>query len=251
MNSNVNWPINPHDTAEISDAVFGVSDLATQPHSTLLAPTEVVSLLKPGRDLYKLTDSFECTQYYKVISNQHDGQINSSPNEVHYQKHLWRMHRLLSSARGLVLDVGCGDPLVGSSLLNSEVTYVGIDPFASVGNPYCLRGVAEDLPFNDASFDAIVFNTSLDHILDFVTALNEARRVLRSGSLFLSTLVWTDQYSLIHDHVHFHHFRQFEISGALDHCGFRVVSCSWYRYKDDKHRVGLYLHATSTGGPST
>jgi len=176
-----------------------------------------------------------------------EGRINSSPEETHYQRHLWRMRKLVSEARGLVLDIGCGNPLVGAALFKPSVSYVAIDPFASDGNPLALRGVAEDLPFDNSVFDATVFNTSLDHVRDYVTTLDEARRILvANGSLFLATLVWVDHYSLVTDQVHFHHFKQFENAGALEHCGFKVNSCSWYRYKTDTHRVGLYLHAIAS-----
>lgn len=106
----------------------------------------------------------------------------------------WTVGRLFGEAwsehaRGArVLDVGCA--------LRPEQAYcpptyrpervrvhVGLDPLS--GGPArtyeVVQGVAEALPFRSASFDAVLFGSSLDHIVDARQALREARRVLVTG----------------------------------------------------------------------
>lgn len=89
----------------------------------------------------------------------------------------------------VVLDVGCGlFPEVPAYIRHLRLgDYVGLEPLTTaVKRDYtCVTGaVAEDLPFKDASFDAHVLATSLDHIMDVDAAIAEMRRVLRKGGRF-------------------------------------------------------------------
>jgi SAM-dependent methyltransferase len=84
---------------------------------------------------------------------------------------------------GLVLDVGCGPQAWPSHFASyTEATrFVGVDPL--VGDAPAdytqFRALAEFLPFRDGVFDHVVFATSLDHFIDPVPVLLEARRVCR------------------------------------------------------------------------
>ena len=181
-------------------------------------------------------------QYFLLSSIKQSGEINAPADDLHYQRHLYRLHALLKDSEGLVLDVGCDDPDVGASLLPPAVRYVGLDPFCSRKSPFRLIGVGEFLPFKDECLDGVLFNTSLDHILDWRRAIEEACRVLTPGArLFLCTLAWTDRAGLITDTVHFHHFREYEIFGALE--GLNIEETRRYDYKGNDQRHGLYLIA--------
>lgn len=90
---------------------------------------------------------------------------------------------------GRVLDVGCGPQALPSYAAGMAGELVGIDPllgeqprsFAFV------KGIAEYLPFADASFDRVLFATSLDHVLSPPLAVAEARRVTKPGG---AVVVW-------------------------------------------------------------
>lgn len=79
-----------------------------------------------------------------------------------------------------VLDVGAGDGQLLRALRGRahRGELFGIDPEPGQGVG---RGVAESLPFPDASFDAVLFVRVLAHLADPARALAEARRVLRPG----------------------------------------------------------------------
>lgn len=182
-------------------------------------------------------------QYFLLASIKQSGEINAPADNVHYQRHLFRLHEFCRDATGLVLDVGCDDPQLGAAILPPGARYVGLDPFCQRTSPFRLIGVGEYLPFGDATLDGVLFNTSLDHILDWRRALTEARRVLvPGGRLYLCTLLWTERADLVTDAVHFHHFRPADIFGAVA-AGFMIESVQRYGYKDDQHRHGLYLCA--------
>ena len=87
--------------------------------------------------------------------------------------------------------------------------------------------------------------SSLDHILDHHRALDEAYRVLKQGGwlfFYFQILVWHDRAEVMYDHFHFHHFREFEILGALSR--FRIETLERQGWKGDTHRTSLYIAAT-------
>lgn len=185
--------------------------------------------------------------YLGAIKNA-GGDHNTPAADLWYRRHLYRSRALLADAEGLVLDVGCDDPALSRRLFPPSVRYVGLDPGLGPRHAPCLVGMAEFLPFTSASLDAVAFLTSLDHVLDYASALEEAFRVLRPGGrLYLATLIWTHRAELIHDTIHFHHFRQYEIEGALR--TFRVERLTRYCWKDDEHRFGVYLVASKPAAP--
>jgi ubiquinone/menaquinone biosynthesis C-methylase UbiE len=98
--------------------------------------------------------------------------------------------------QGRVLDVG-GGAGIAARFLPPEIAYVVVDPseiwstpewidfgkaFRAGGpEPEFIGGVAEDLPFADASFDAVLSFWSLNHVSDPRLSIGEMTRVLRPG----------------------------------------------------------------------
>jgi SAM-dependent methyltransferase len=95
--------------------------------------------------------------------------------------------------RGLerVLEVGCGAGRDGTRLRGAGLTYQGLDlsrSAVSISAGLGLRaveGLATDLPFADASFDAAWTMSTLMHLEgdEMVEALTELARVVRPGGL--------------------------------------------------------------------
>ena len=89
------------------------------------------------------------------------------------------------------LEIGCGTGAISRTLVESlkfEVTGVDLSPVfvaraQELGKHLpgltFLQGDGRSLTLNDASFDLVVFHTTLCHIPDPVAALREAHRVLR------------------------------------------------------------------------
>jgi ubiquinone/menaquinone biosynthesis C-methylase UbiE len=105
---------------------------------------------------------------------------------------------MMGSPAGVALDLGCGTGTAGNGLLKSGMKVVGAD----LSEP-CLRAAkrrldavvradAVALPFGDERFDAIVCRGALHHLPDPDRALDEARRVLKSGGIavFMDPREW-------------------------------------------------------------
>lgn len=85
-----------------------------------------------------------------------------------------------------VLDVGCGTGVLAAALADRGVRVAGVDPSAEMlgaarpatdGAVDLRLGRAEALPFDDGSFDRVVFRLVI-HLVDLPRALREAARVL-------------------------------------------------------------------------
>jgi SAM-dependent methyltransferase len=88
-----------------------------------------------------------------------------------------------------VLDAGCGSGRVFRYQLAPGCRVVGVDLGADLsGNPNlsdALRGDLTRLPFEDASFDAVLASHVMEHLPHPEAAVKEIARVLRSGGRFL------------------------------------------------------------------
>jgi arsenite methyltransferase len=107
-------------------------------------------------------------------------------------------------ARTVALDVGCGTgfPLLElAERLGPKARVHGIDPWREaidrihqkvrqygILNVEVVEGVAEALPFADATFDLIVSNNGLNNVQDQPRALAECYRVGRPGAQFVLTM---------------------------------------------------------------
>ena len=103
-----------------------------------------------------------------------------------------------------ILDLGCGTGEVTryvAECVPASTNIVGIDPTpilleaarARPGNSSIIEwvdGAGEDLPFEDASFDAIVCHQAMQYVTDRRATFAEAARVLRPGGR-LHVSVWS------------------------------------------------------------
>lgn len=128
-----------------------------------------------------------------------------------------------------ILDVGCGtggNLKLLSQFGNAEGVDISADALA-----FCRErglevkaGAAEDLPYEDATFDLVTALDVVEHLDDDVAGLSEMRRVLRPGGrilIFVPTFMWLWG---VQDDIS-HHRRRYrlpELRRAMIAAGFEV-----------------------------
>jgi ubiquinone/menaquinone biosynthesis C-methylase UbiE len=94
-----------------------------------------------------------------------------------------------------VLDIGVGDGTTNAFIFKEKIN-VGIDlnskglKSAEKTGKYkkLIRASAEDMPFENASFNTIVSNSTFEHISNDLKAVSEVARVLKKDGLFFLTV---------------------------------------------------------------
>jgi arsenite methyltransferase len=100
-----------------------------------------------------------------------------------------------------ILDIGCGagvDALIAALMVGPSGSVTGIDPvpemlaraqknavLAGALNVEFREGSAEELPFSDNTFDAVITNGVFNLVVDKAKALGEVYRVLKPRGRFL------------------------------------------------------------------
>lgn len=138
-------------------------------------------------DQYKQLSIKEFTKAAEIYETDHAGIYEMCKDD--YPPMLAELERDVFED---ALDVGCGTGPVIALLAEKypEKHFVGLDITPAMINAAQAKGLsnaefvvgdAEDLPFDDSSFDAVLCSNSFHHYPNPEAFLREARRVLRSG----------------------------------------------------------------------
>jgi 2-polyprenyl-3-methyl-5-hydroxy-6-metoxy-1,4-benzoquinol methylase len=169
-------------------------------------------------------------------------------NERRHRAHMKLLEAVGTGGR--VLDVGCSSGYLAEPLSRRGNTVVGLelDPEAArEAERWCVRvlvGSVEtmELPFEPASFDAVVCGDVVEHLRDPGAALARLRPLLRSGGrLVVSTpnvANWAVRLSLlagrwqytdrgILDRTHTHLFTRRTLVDTIERAGYQVVRVDW------------------------
>jgi SAM-dependent methyltransferase len=137
-----------------------------------------------------------------------------------------------------VLEVGCGPTGLIFELDNSRFR-VGLEPMELEGlvsdttkRSIIRKGIGEDMPFEDASFDTVISFNALDHSAHPSKVVQEIHRVLkRDGELLLWIYVLRQQYMFLRgllnriDKPHPHHFTRDDLIGEVLDDHFDIQYC--------------------------
>ena len=113
--------------------------------------------------------------------------------DAEYEEQILPLAEVHLAGARRVLDVGTGEGQLARRAADLGADVVGVDPTPAQvrvaaergGGPRYARSGAEDLPFADGAFDAVIACLVFEHLLDPEPPIQEVARVLESGGRFL------------------------------------------------------------------
>lgn len=145
-----------------------------------------------------------------------------------------------------ILDVGCGEGILGKRLLDrgaAEVVGIEVDPIAgkrAIDNlSRVLHGDVEclEIPFEDGYFDCIIFADILEHLKEPLTILRRFSRYLADTGTIVASIPNVSYYGVINmlvegrwkyedfgilDKTHLRFFGKKDINVLFDEAGFEI-----------------------------
>jgi SAM-dependent methyltransferase len=101
-----------------------------------------------------------------------------------------------------VVDIGCGYGRNKAIVEAVGGTWTGVEPFE--GGAHTVVANAEDLPFEDNTFDVAIMDAVLEHIPDASKAFVEVARVLKPGGIFIGYVAFMECFHEIsYSHLSF------------------------------------------------
>jgi len=123
-----------------------------------------------------------------------------------------------------VLDVATGGGHVARRLRERGATVVTVDP--APGMEADTTAAAEDLPFADASFDAVACRIAAHHFADIQAAIRELARVARSRVVVCDNTFVSDaseEADRLRDPSHVRNYSVAEWRGFFEQAGLRIT----------------------------
>lgn len=191
-------------------------------------------------------DRYYAQSYYEDFY-EHSGETNGSlPHRLRRRYREYTTHRRYarppyrtSAPPGRVLDVGCGSGRLLAEYESQGWETYGIDPSPAATAAAARRGATvhqgtlADQPWAPGSFDLIVFQHTLEHIVDPLGALERAARLLApAGRLIVDVPNWDcwqrrvfgDRWFHLDLPRHQQHFSPLALRRAANRLGLQVRS---------------------------
>jgi ubiquinone/menaquinone biosynthesis C-methylase UbiE len=172
------------------------------------------------------------------------------------------------AAVGSVLDVACGPGILSAAIAKSAREVVAFDltpemlkkaaqrcSDAGVGNVSFREGNAAELPFANATFDAVVTRLSIHHFERPARVMSEIFRVLRPGGrLVVADVITSDQpaeaelqnaIEILRDPSHVRMLPGSELTALVTEAGFAIEALtSWDKAREFEEWMGIVNDAS-------
>lgn len=125
-----------------------------------------------------------------------------------------------ATARGVVLDVGCGTMPYRDLIEAAGADYVGLDVEARIEGVTHVCSATNMYTVTDASIDVVLCSEVLEHVAEPATALAEMARVLRPDGQLIVTVPFLGR---LHEEPHdYYRYTEHGLRTLLDAAGFRL-----------------------------
>ncbi|MCB0478137.1 MAG: class I SAM-dependent methyltransferase [Crocinitomicaceae bacterium] len=120
--------------------------------------------------------------------------------EIYINKPIYDLKEVCAGKK--VADIGCGYGRNKELVESLGGEWVGVEPFE--GGAHTVVASAEDLPFEDNSFDVVIMDAVLEHIPDVGKAIAEVGRILKPDGVFVGYVAFMECFHEIsYSHLSF------------------------------------------------
>jgi SAM-dependent methyltransferase len=120
--------------------------------------------------------------------------------EIYINKTIYDLKEICANKK--VADIGCGYGRNRELVESLGGEWIGVEPFE--GGAHTVVASAEDLPFEDNSFDVVIMDAVLEHIPDAAKAFSEVGRILKPGGVFVGYVAFMECFHEIsYSHISF------------------------------------------------
>ena len=173
-----------------------------------------------------------------------------APGRSYFRQERKEIEAMIPAGAARILDVGCGDGVLGRILLEkgaAEVVGIEADPAAAEAARKNLTRVLQgdveslDLPFEEGRFDCIVLADILEHLRDPLSALTKLKRLLADSGTVVASIPnvryldvvaglaegrWEYREFGILDKTHLRFFTKMEMETLFRRAGFELEGIS-------------------------
>lgn len=120
--------------------------------------------------------------------------------DIYINKPIYNLKEIVANKK--VIDIGCGYGRNKSIVESVGGEWIGVEPFE--GGNHTVLADAENLPFEDESFDVAIMDAVLEHIPDVGKAFSEVARVLKPNGIFIGYVAFMECFHEIsYSHLSF------------------------------------------------
>lgn len=162
------------------------------------------------------------------------GLIDIAPDcEIVINKQVYDLAALSKGKK--VVDVGCGFGATRKIVEDAGGNWTGVEPFE--GGNHTVVGDAQNLPFENGSFDIVYMNAVLEHVPDPGKAFTEVARVLKNGGVFIGYVAFMECFHEI-SYCHLS-FKALENFSNINGMKLKTIS-GGHRFGIDYHKAVLF-----------
>jgi SAM-dependent methyltransferase len=140
---------------------------------------------------------------------------------VHFQPLEWELRSLSNHFEGKTLNAGCGNRDIAATLREFGATeVVNYDLYTNI--PGAITGSLEVMPFQENTFDTIICNAVLEHVVSIDLVLKELHRVLKPGGCLTASVPFLQPFHL--SPTDFRRFTKDGLHQLGENYGFQTVT---------------------------
>lgn len=130
---------------------------------------------------------------------------------------------IIRYCKGKVLDVGCGEKPFYRYIKSNVQEYIGMDHPDTPHDKKLIDvfGSADNIPFQDNYFDAVILTQVIEHVEEPIKSLDEIYRVLKPGGYLM--LAWPFLFPIHEAPRDFFRYTYYGMKYMAERSGFTVV----------------------------